>query len=129
MKSSGTQLKQSNICFAFTHSPWCRLQQPFGQEGCPSLFSDYPVDREIFVLLVVFDRLVGGRSEVAIHIYDRKAAPLVQHQLKMFYYRGTALWVRTLPQHGQTKSDLYVSHDTYLSFGATLIIRRRHAAR
>ena len=58
------------------------------QEGCPSLFSNNPVDREIFVLLVVFDRLVGGRSEVAIHIYDRKATPLVQHQLKMLYYRG-----------------------------------------
>jgi hypothetical protein len=128
MKSSGTQLKQSNICFAFTHSPWCRLQQPFGQEGCPSLFSDYPVDREIFVLLVVFDRLVGGRSEVAIHIYDRKAAPLVQHQLKMLYYRRTALWSRPQPQHRQFEINLNVSHDANPSFAATLILER-HGAR
>jgi len=43
--------------------------------------------------------------------------------------RGTALWVRTPPQHGETESDLYVSHDTNPSFGATLIIERHHGAR
>src|SRR3954469_10950625 len=93
---------------------WFRLQQPFGQERRPRLPPDDPVDREVLVLLIVLDRLFGGRAKVAVLDQDGKATPLIQHQLKVLHRRRASLRLYPLPQHRQTEGHLSVSHPPLL---------------
>src|SRR5262245_44616985 len=56
------------------------LQEPLGQKRGPSLLPDDPVDGQVLVLLIVFDRRLGGCAKVAVLDQDGKAAPLIQHE-------------------------------------------------
>jgi hypothetical protein len=75
----------------FTVLTGFRLQEPFVQKGCPRLFSYYPVNGQVLILLVVLDRCFRGLAELAILGQDRKASALIQHELKVFNYRWAAL--------------------------------------
>src|SRR5262245_11158224 len=96
---------------------WFRLQEPFRQERRPRLPPDDPVDREVLVLLIVLDRLFGGRAKIAVLDQDGKAAPLVQHQLKVLHRRRTGLRLYPLPQHRQAEGHLSVRHLPFLLLG------------